>query len=384
MANNKPFKIKNGLSAKVYLQSSSALGASDVDVSAGSYFSKTLTADTTLTFSNPPASGLAGSFALEITGANVTVGYDIANAAYDSVSFYTGTFFTQLRGLTFKPDGTKMYATGSLNRVQQYSLSTAWDASTISYDSQFYVSTEDTGVYDIALNNNGTKMYILGDTNNSIFQYTLSTAYDLSTASYDSVSFSVGTQEGTPKSLVFKPDGTKMYIYGTTARTIFQYSLSTAYDISTASYNSVSFAVSTSYHIYPAGLAFNNDGTKMFTMGYTYDAIRQWSLSTAWDVSTASHDSIGFYLGSQGGSMFAMSFSSDGTKLYTVDFANDTLFQYSTSGLVATTVTYPSSVKWHSDTTPYSPAPGEKDLYVFVTADGGTNYYGKQAGDALS
>ena len=113
MANNKPFKIKNGLSAKVYLQSSSALGASDVDVSAGSYFSKTLTADTALTFSNPPASGLASSFALEITGANMTVGYDIANAAYDSVSFYTGYYFTALRGLTFKPDGTRMYATGS-------------------------------------------------------------------------------------------------------------------------------------------------------------------------------------------------------------------------------------------------------------------------------
>ena len=70
MANNKPFKIKNGLSAKVYLQSSSALGASDVDVSAGSYFSKTLTANTTLTFSNPPASGVGSSFALEITGAS--------------------------------------------------------------------------------------------------------------------------------------------------------------------------------------------------------------------------------------------------------------------------------------------------------------------------
>lgn len=70
MANDKSFKVKNGLSAKRYLKSGSALAASDVDVSSGSYFTKTLTANTTLTFSNPPPSGFASSFALEITGAS--------------------------------------------------------------------------------------------------------------------------------------------------------------------------------------------------------------------------------------------------------------------------------------------------------------------------
>ena len=70
MANDKPFKIKNGLSATRYLQSSAAVSASDVDMSSGSYFTKTLSANTTFTFSNPPASGNAGSFALEIIGAS--------------------------------------------------------------------------------------------------------------------------------------------------------------------------------------------------------------------------------------------------------------------------------------------------------------------------
>ena len=70
MANNKPFKIKNGLSAKRYLQSGGALAATDIDISSGSYFTKTLSANTTFTFSNPPASGFAASFALEVTGAS--------------------------------------------------------------------------------------------------------------------------------------------------------------------------------------------------------------------------------------------------------------------------------------------------------------------------
>lgn len=70
MANNQAFKIKNGLSAKRYLQNSTAVSASDVDLSTGSYFTKTLSANTTFTFSNPPASGKATGFALEVTGAS--------------------------------------------------------------------------------------------------------------------------------------------------------------------------------------------------------------------------------------------------------------------------------------------------------------------------
>jgi len=73
MANDKSFKIKNGLSAAQYLQSSTALSASDVDLSTGSYFSKTLSANTTFTFSNPPASGTAMGFLLNVTGNGSTI-----------------------------------------------------------------------------------------------------------------------------------------------------------------------------------------------------------------------------------------------------------------------------------------------------------------------
>lgn len=73
MANNQAFKIKNGLQAGRYLQSSTALSASDVDLSTGSYFSKTLSANTTFTFSNPPASGKGMWFLLNVTGNGSTI-----------------------------------------------------------------------------------------------------------------------------------------------------------------------------------------------------------------------------------------------------------------------------------------------------------------------
>lgn len=48
------------------------------------------------------------------------------------------------------------------------------------------------------------------------------------------------------------------------------------------------------------------------------------------------------------------------------------------------TVTWPSSVDWAGGAAPDAPASGETDVYVFYTQDGGTTYYGFQAGDAMA
>ncbi|MES0444988.1 MAG: hypothetical protein ABUJ92_00445, partial [Desulfobacterales bacterium] len=54
--------------------------------------------------------------------------------------------------------------------------------------------------------------------------------------SYDSVSFSVTSEDTSPFGVAFNVTGTKMYIVGTANKSVFQYSLSTAFDLSTASY----------------------------------------------------------------------------------------------------------------------------------------------------
>lgn len=54
-------------------------------------------------------------------------------------------------------------------------------------------------------------MYIIGWGGVDANQYTLSTPWDISTASFDSVTFSVAGQETIPTGIAFKNDGTKMY-----------------------------------------------------------------------------------------------------------------------------------------------------------------------------
>ena len=255
--------------------------------------------------------------------------WDISSASYDSVSFSVVDESGNLRGLAFKDDGTKMYLTGvSSDKVFQYSLSIAWDISTASFNNaSSSVSAEETSPQDVAFKGDGTKMYVVGTNNDAVFQYSLSPAWDVSTASYDNASSSMSAEDNAPVSLAFKDDGNKMYVLGFTNLKIFQYSL-TAWDISTASYDSVSFSVGDE-DIAPIGLAFKDDGTKVYIMGNTNHTVYQYSLSTAWDISTASYDSVSFDVSNEETNTRDVAFKSDGSKMYVFGLATDKVYQYS-------------------------------------------------------
>jgi hypothetical protein len=78
-------------------------------------------------------------------------------------------------------------------------------------------------------------MYIIGSTGDDVNEYDLSTAWDISTASYLQ-NFSVSAQESGPSGVFFKPDGLKMYVIGFSGDDVNEYNLSTAWDVTTASY----------------------------------------------------------------------------------------------------------------------------------------------------
>jgi len=255
---------------------------------------------------------------------------NLATASYDSVSFSFATQDTSPQEIFFKDDGTKVYIIGNTNNsIFQYSLSTAWDVSTASYDSvSFSISSQEGGPAGLFFKPDGSKFYIVGFFNATVYQYSMSTSWDLSTASYDTKSFSVSTEEANPRDVSFKTDGTKMYITGISGDEINEYSLSTAWDVSTASYTA-NFSVFAQENS-PNSLSFNPDGNKIWIVGQSQDSVFQYSLSTAWDISTASYDSISFSVSSELTQPVSVRFKSDGSKMYVLDVSNDSVFQYST------------------------------------------------------
>jgi len=206
---------------------------------------------------------------------------------------FTGTI-DQGRGIYFKSDGTQMYLGNSdaaPRGIYSFNLSTAWDVSSASYASQSYSVYE---VNSFTIKPDGTKMYILAYTSGvglTIRQYTLSTAWNMSTASYDSVQFIVQGSIIRQGGIYIDASGTRMYVTDPT-NVVRQYTLSSAWNLSTASLTST-LNVSGQLNV-ASGIYFKPDGTKMYITDSFDEDIYQYTLSTAWNISTATYDSL-FY-----------------------------------------------------------------------------------------
>lgn len=262
--------------------------------------------------------------------ASDSIPFDISSASYDSVSFSVASQDITPQGLAFNTDGTKMFVVGKTgDSVYEYTLSTGFDVSTSSYSQSFSVSAQELNPTDITFNTNGTKMFVVGLSGDAVNEYTLSTGFDVSTASY-SQSFSVASQETQPTGLAFNTDGTKMFIAGPTfSVSVNEYTLSTGFDVSTASFVD-GFSVDPQDGS-PEGIAFNTTGTKMFILGASNDAVFEYTLSTAFDVSTASYASVSFSVASQETSATGLEFNPNGTKMFIIGESGDDVNQYSTS-----------------------------------------------------
>jgi 6-phosphogluconolactonase (cycloisomerase 2 family) len=332
-----------------------------LNVGSYNYFDNgTLTANTTVSFASVPTNA---SWTYTAKGSLLTsAAYNLTVAAYES-KLSIAPQEGNLRGLEFSTDGTFLYVIGSSGQdVNQYTLSTAWDVTTATHTRLFSIVGEETDPTDVTFKEDGTEMYVIGEDGDDVNQYTLSTAWDISSATFTRL-FSVATQETAPTGIDFKPDGTEMYVCGKTGDDVNQYTLSTAWDISTATFTRL-FSVATQDTI-PNGVKFSSDGLGMFMMGQATDAVYHYTLSTAWDISSATFTSS-FSVSADDGTPQGLAFSADGTRMYMAGDANNTVFQYRTAPYA--TLTLPSSV-----VDPPSTAIKETTAtYNFTTLDGGT------------
>ena len=200
--------------------------------------------------------------------ATLTVSNSAGTSAVASVAYVqTATITSQEsypRDAVFNNDGTKMFATGGNgDAVDEWTLSTAYDISTLSHVGNYSVATNgtETKPWGLSFNDDGTKMFVSGDTTDKILEYHLSTPFTISSASYDS-GFDLSGQDATIVGHAFNNDGTKLFVIGNTNDAVFEYTLSTGFDVSTASYVD-SFSIS-SQDDFARNIEFNKDGTKMF------------------------------------------------------------------------------------------------------------------------
>ncbi len=231
-------------------------------------------------------------------------------------------------GITFKPDGTKMFVVGmSQNKIFEFDLSTAFDISTATKNSNEYLHvSEQIDAKDIKFNSDGTKLFLAGTDDQEINEYNLSTAYDVSTSTHQNVYFNGDGLDFV--AIAFNTNGTKLFIYDATGNdSIKQYSLGSPFDLSNAvlqkEYTGTSSKTLRQINGTPQGFAFSSDGTKMYVTGTGTQKIKEFTLSTPFDLSNVTLESSGYDLSGQIEEPSGIAFSADGLKLFILDFKNN-------------------------------------------------------------
>ncbi len=161
------------------------------------------------------------------------------------------------------------------------------------HEDEISVGAQEANPEAIFFKPDGTKMYIAGRSGDDVNEYALSTAWDITTASFTDTLSGLGSSpasETNPYGMYISPNGIYFYLVGSTVDQVIQYTMSTAWDISTASYTREQDLLIANGNDFadPIGINFKSDGTMFWVVSQSSDAIQQYTLSTPWDVSTLS------------------------------------------------------------------------------------------------
>ena len=330
-----------------------------LDVGTYNFFKQgALTANTTVSFASVPTNA---NWRYSFKPSSLSGEWDVSTATLlSNYNFLVDE--SNPSDVFFKPDGTKMYIAGDNgNDVNEYDLSTAWDVTTASYLQNFSIAAQESTLNGLFFKPDGTKMYIVGSSGDEVNEYDLSTAWNVTTAVFLQLK-SVSAQDLDPRDIFFKPDGTKMYIVGRqTGDAVYEYNLSTAWNVTTASYLQL-FSVTTQ-STDPMGLFFKPDGTKMYISGITADSVFEYDLSTAWDVTTASYLQL-LFVKVENNYPSSLFFKPDGAKMYIIGSG---VFEYDLG--IVSTVTLPAAVE---NVPSQALRVNTQVTYEFITADAGT------------
>ena len=203
----------------------------------------------------------------------------------------------QFGSIVLSPDGTKMiWGRWSTNCLMwAFDLSTPYDTSTSTRISTTSVLPPNggNGFIDLYIDPTGYKIYALKRVNGGKIDFgTMTTAWDPTTITWDSTGWTpsqgrIGNQNGTnpaeKQGIFWSHDGLNIYTTSGGWQKVTQYTCSTAWDLSTASYTAQKFD--------PNGSALGSGmmsetGERAVILNHGMQ-IRQYDMSTPYNISTA-------------------------------------------------------------------------------------------------
>lgn len=201
-------------------------------------------------------------------------------------SFSVATNDALPRSVRFGMEGMRMYLVGATNKkIYQFELTTAYDPTTATYSKALDTSTIDADIYNIYFKPDGLKAFVVGASGKKMIRLTLSTAWDITTATVEN-SYTITAT--VPTTFTFKPDGSAYYVLGVNGSNMimYQYDLSTAWDITTSVINAKTRILGDLASILPQGLDFALNGTYFYNTQTLTKLVIEHKLANEWDFTS--------------------------------------------------------------------------------------------------
>ena len=434
------FKVKNGLQAGRYLLNSTTLSGPTIDLSLANMFSTTLSSDPAYAFTNPPPSGTAQAFSVEVTGGTTTFTQDSF-----ATTLYTGNSSIQTitNGLDLAADGGLIWTKVRDQSGGDHSLidsASSWTEDLVSNKTDAAATTS---YLNFSASSTGysinTAAFRYNENNANYVSWTFKKQakfFDIITYTGDgvagrTVSHNLGADVGT---LIVKKtnsaDNWFVWHRGLTDATYrIMLNSTSAETQQTNAWNSTA-PTSTEFTLGDNGNT-NASGDTYVAYLFAHDTASdsrikcgsytgngattgvfqdlgwqpQWIMIKNTDLSTEQwhiFDNVRGVVTDGADQRLEASRNVAEAAADSVDFTTTGFYPKTVDdktngsghsyiymairGDAATdsAITWPSSVKWPSGLAPTTPAPGKKDLFTFLTTDGGTTYYGKKAAEGIA
>ena len=198
----------------------------------------------------------------------------------------------------------------------------------ITYKQSKVVTSDSDQIRGIQFKPDGTIMYVSERETDpdTIMQYSLSTPFDISTATFQFKT--TLTNITLPHAIEFHPDGTKMYVINNTGTKVEQYTLTSPWNTSTLNHYGT-YNVANEAQL--RALAFKPDGSRMYVTGAGAFKIKEYTLTTAWDITSATNTANSSSLQSDENNPRNIQFHSDGTIMYLGGNGGDDINKYTLS-----------------------------------------------------
>tara|TARA_B100001093_G_scaffold366403_1_gene351170 strand:- start:26 stop:1672 length:1647 start_codon:yes stop_codon:yes gene_type:complete len=407
-----------------------------VDLNKGNNFSITPSGNQTFAFTNPPATGKAQAFSIEVTGGS--------NGMSDifSTTLYTGTGSSLAinNGINLASDGGLVWTKRRSSANSNWFLDSVRGGNQILRSNTAEGQFTSSGLEITSFNSNGYTLGTAGDINSSS-QNDVSWTWKKTANFFDIVTYTgTGSAQNISHNLGSVPgmiivkctshasldwlvyhrgaDGSAPEDYGFLLNGNYARQDSSGYWNDTAPTSSV-FSVGTNGNVNTNGNSyvaylFAHNSTSISCGSYTGNGSAtgpvvttgfqpQWlmfkctSNADDWVIVDAQRgiDPAGndIFLkpnttGADYGFLDAISVSSTGFNVTGTDNVVNgngrTYIYMAIAANAAGSLTWPTEVKYPAGTAPTSPALGKKDIFNFMTVDGGTSYLGKKAVEGLS